>query len=151
MAEAVRLDNPSQVFVYNGEQYVYTYLRDRGWHLVARKSRNPVSYEFIRDYNETLRAEIMVDLMTMAFACDFTRVATLMMTMFQSSMAVRHVPGIEAAPYGLVPNNGGADVHSFAHSGAFGGGSRRHALIIRWHVDIFARFVAISPPRRPSS
>lgn len=52
---ARRSDNPQQTFVHGGEEYVYTYLEDRSWHLVARKSRSPVSYQFIRDYNETLR------------------------------------------------------------------------------------------------
>ena len=52
---ATRIDNPQQTFVHDGEQYVYTYLEDRSWHLVARKSRSPVSYQFMRDYNESLR------------------------------------------------------------------------------------------------
>jgi hypothetical protein len=91
--------------------------------------------------NETERGRLVADLLAMAFSCDFARVATVMISEFQSGMAVRHIPGIEDPPYGTVPNNGGADVHSFAHSGAFGGGSRRHALIIRWHVEQFAYFV----------
>jgi hypothetical protein len=56
LAQAVRSDNPSQIFVYNGEQYVYTYLADRRWHLVANKSRSPVSFQFIREYNQALNA-----------------------------------------------------------------------------------------------
>ncbi|MBN1962794.1 MAG: zinc-dependent metalloprotease [Deltaproteobacteria bacterium] len=54
--DALRLDNTSQIFIYNGEQYVYTFIAERGWHLVANKSRNPVSYQYMRDFNESLRA-----------------------------------------------------------------------------------------------
>ena len=49
-------DNPQQTFVSEGEQFVYTYLPDRNWHLVARKSRSPVSYQYLREYNESLNA-----------------------------------------------------------------------------------------------
>ena len=56
LAEASAVDNPSQVFLNNGEEYVYSYLADRNWHLVARKSRSPVSYQFIRDYNTTVNS-----------------------------------------------------------------------------------------------
>ena len=55
-AEAMRPDNPTQLFVYEGEQYVYTFLPDRGWHLVAGKSRSPVSFQYIKDYNDSLNA-----------------------------------------------------------------------------------------------
>jgi len=36
---------------------VYTYLADRGWHLVSGRSRNPVSFQFMKEYNESLRAQ----------------------------------------------------------------------------------------------
>lgn len=55
-------DNPQQTFVLRGEQYVYTYLPDRNWHLVARKSRSPVSYQYLREYNEALNAGADPDL-----------------------------------------------------------------------------------------
>ena len=51
---ARRSNNPQRIFNHEGEEYVYTYLEDRRWHLVAGKSRNPVSYQFIRDYNDSL-------------------------------------------------------------------------------------------------
>ncbi|MFO0728977.1 MAG: zinc-dependent metalloprotease [Myxococcota bacterium] len=54
---ALAVDNPAGVFQHNGEQYVYTYLADRGWHLIAGRSRNPVSYQFIKDYNDKIRAQ----------------------------------------------------------------------------------------------
>ena len=52
--QALRDDNPQRTFVHDGEEYVYTYLDDRRWHLVAGKSRSPVSFQFIRDYNDSL-------------------------------------------------------------------------------------------------
>lgn len=63
---AIASDNPAGVFTLSGDrcdgatrmpcgEYAYTYLQDRGWHLVAGKSRSPVSYQYIRDYNESLR------------------------------------------------------------------------------------------------
>ncbi len=52
--EATQAFNPTQLFIYEGEQYVYTYLEDRGWHLVAGKSRSPVSFQYIKDYNDSL-------------------------------------------------------------------------------------------------
>jgi hypothetical protein len=54
--QTLREDNPAQLFVHNGEQYIYTYLEDRGWHLVTNLSRSPVSYQFMREYNEDLNA-----------------------------------------------------------------------------------------------
>ncbi len=53
---ATREDNPAQLFVHDGEQYAYTFVADRGWHLVSSRSRSPVSYQFIKDYNEELNA-----------------------------------------------------------------------------------------------
>lgn len=64
-AAAVADTNKSGTFELNGDRcdgptklpcgaYVYTYLADRGWHLVANKSRNPNSYQFMQDYNQTL-------------------------------------------------------------------------------------------------
>ncbi len=54
--EATRPDNASQVFFKDGEMYVYTYLKDRSWHLVANASRNPVSFQFVKEYNQELHA-----------------------------------------------------------------------------------------------
>ncbi|HEY3447780.1 MAG TPA: zinc-dependent metalloprotease [Myxococcales bacterium] len=63
---ATSRDNTAGVFTLSGDdcdgptrlacgEYAYTYLPDRGWHLVAGKSRSPVSYQYIRDYNEELK------------------------------------------------------------------------------------------------
>ena len=62
LEEVERADNPSRIFVFDGEQYVYTYLPDRNWHLVAGASRNPVSYQFMREYNEDLNASASTSL-----------------------------------------------------------------------------------------
>ncbi len=64
---AVSPDNSSGTFTLVGPEcegatklacgeYVYTYLADRGWHLVASRSRSPVSYQYMRDYNEDLHS-----------------------------------------------------------------------------------------------
>ncbi|HKU44712.1 MAG TPA: zinc-dependent metalloprotease [Polyangiales bacterium] len=60
--QIVRTDNPQQVFVHDGEQYIYTYLADQGWHLVSNQSRSPVSFQFMREYNEALNSGRQGDL-----------------------------------------------------------------------------------------
>ena len=49
-------DNSAQFFIHEGEQWIYTYLPDQGWHLVANEARSPVSYRFIKEYNESINA-----------------------------------------------------------------------------------------------
>jgi Met-zincin len=49
-------DNPEQLFTQDGQEYVYTFLSDQGWYLVASRSRSPVSYQYMRDYNQALNA-----------------------------------------------------------------------------------------------
>jgi hypothetical protein len=48
--------NPQRLFTDDGQEYVYTYLPDQNWHLVASRSRSPVSYQYVRDYNQSLNA-----------------------------------------------------------------------------------------------
>lgn len=60
--QALRPDNASGVFVHDGQEYVYSFLPDQTWHLVAGKSRSPVSYQYIKEYNEALRAGADEDL-----------------------------------------------------------------------------------------
>lgn len=55
--QALKVDNPFQVFEHEAEQYVYTYLPERNWHLVASASRGPISFEYMREYNEGLNAD----------------------------------------------------------------------------------------------
>jgi hypothetical protein len=57
-------DNPQQLFTYDGQEFAYTFLPDQGWHLVSGRSRNPVSYQFIRDYNQDLNGGASRDLDT---------------------------------------------------------------------------------------
>lgn len=56
LERATAADNPEQLFTHEGQQYVYTFLPDQGWHLVASASRSPVSYQYMRDYNVALNA-----------------------------------------------------------------------------------------------
>jgi hypothetical protein len=49
-------NNPQRIFTNDGQEYVYTYLPDQNWHLVASRSRSPVSYQYVRDYNQSLNA-----------------------------------------------------------------------------------------------
>jgi len=49
-------DNPEQLFTQSGDEFVYTYLADQGWYLVANRSRSPVSYQYMRGYNQALNA-----------------------------------------------------------------------------------------------
>lgn len=56
MLEATAEGNSAQVFVHNGEEHIFTFLPDQGWYLVANRSRNPVSYQYVRDHNEDLNA-----------------------------------------------------------------------------------------------
>ena len=55
-AMTANTDRAGQLFIHNAETYVYTYLADRNWHLVARKSRSPVSFQYMRDYNNSLNS-----------------------------------------------------------------------------------------------
>jgi hypothetical protein len=56
LERATGTDNPEQLFTQNGEEFVYTFLPDQAWHLVASRSRSPVSYQYMRDYNQALNA-----------------------------------------------------------------------------------------------
>lgn len=74
---------------------------------------------------EDLRADALVDLMHMAFACDRTRVASCLISFFQSFMSAKHMGG------------GRSDVHETSH----GGGAKFEGLAnaYSWHVGIAAR------------
>jgi Protein of unknown function (DUF1552) len=76
--------------------------------------------------NEDLRAELMFDMVTMAFACDVTRVAAVRMTWTQCHMQVSDLLGY---------NN---DLHELGHSGNDDG----VADAVGWHVKHVARFIA---------
>lgn len=59
--QAVAAGNISQTFVKDGEEFVYTFMADRAWHLVAGRSRSPVSFQFLKEYNDTLNGEANPD------------------------------------------------------------------------------------------
>jgi hypothetical protein len=78
--------------------------------------------------NEELRAQIMTELVYMAFACDISRVASLMYTFTQSFMNMDPLFGHKS------------DMHQLSHAGARGAEKMVDAL--RWHVKHFTRLVA---------
>lgn len=85
---------------------------------------------------EDIRSRIFMDLIHMAFVCDMTRVASLVITQMQSHMNVKKA---FSDRYGLtVPN----DVHELGHSGGTTGGTLRMNQMIAWHVDLYAYLLA---------
>jgi len=94
--------NPAQVFVHNGEQYVYTYLKDRGWHLVANASRSPVSFQYMKDYNESLNASASATSTTSGSRCScLLRVLQQLLGVLSHDLAVS---GRRRKPLGLAPD-----------------------------------------------
>ncbi len=83
--------------------------------------------------NEERRAKIFCDLIHMAWVCDITRAATLLITSPQSHMGVNtFLPGV------------GVDQHELGHSGNgidTGGPSMAMARMIDWHVDHYAYLI----------
>lgn len=81
--------------------------------------------------NEELRAQVLTDLVAMAFTCDLTRVASMMYTMAQCFMNAN--PLIGAA----------TDMHQVGHFGAGGGDAGLNAMsdCVAWHVGHFGRLV----------
>jgi hypothetical protein len=80
--------------------------------------------------NEETRARILFDLVHMAFACDLTRVGSIMMTMAQCFMNLYPIAGYET------------DMHQSTHAHLGGQGPQALAASLGWHVDHFARLVA---------
>ncbi|MEX1361610.1 MAG: DUF1552 domain-containing protein [Nannocystaceae bacterium] len=81
--------------------------------------------------NEQLRAEILTDLVAMAFTCDLTRVASMMYTMAQCFL--------NANPLFGQPS----DMHELGHFGVGGGMVGLEAMSdgVGWHVAHFGRLV----------
>ncbi len=79
--------------------------------------------------NEELRAEILVDLIHMAFVCNMSRVATLMFEHWGSAINVYPMIGIVT------------DLHSTSHFGNPGPGVSGQGDAIAWHMRHFARLV----------
>lgn len=81
--------------------------------------------------NEELRAEILTDLVAMAFTCDLSRVASMMYTMAQCFL--------NANPLFGQPS----DMHELGHFGVGGGQVGLDAMsdCVGWHVGQFGRLV----------
>jgi hypothetical protein len=81
--------------------------------------------------NEELRAEVLTDLVAMAFTCDLTRVASVMYTMAQCFL--------NANPLFGQPS----DMHELGHFGVGGGEVGLNAVSdgVAWHVRHFGRLV----------
>jgi hypothetical protein len=80
--------------------------------------------------HETLRGQVLCDLIAMAFACDLTRVASLVVTRNQSFMSAREITGY------------GVDVHTLSH--ASGGSPSTTAAVskaLAWSMSHFAHLV----------
>jgi hypothetical protein len=56
LLDATADENTGQLFIHEGQQYAYTYLADQGWHLTASEGRSPVSYRFLKEYNDDVNA-----------------------------------------------------------------------------------------------
>jgi hypothetical protein len=85
--------------------------------------------------DETRRAQVMADLVHMAFVCDLTRVATLQITTFQSHMNVFKITEALGSPVL-------ADLHEVGHNGdPQNRGQLPVSLMLQWHVATYARLV----------
>ncbi len=82
--------------------------------------------------DEELRAEIMVDLIHMAFTCDLSRVSSLMFTYAQCFMNTNPLYGYPS------------DLHELSHYSMGGGDDGANAVAdgIGWHVKHFARLMS---------
>jgi hypothetical protein len=95
----------------------------------ADPGSDPAPNAAARYSGEKERAKIFGDLIHMAFACDLTRVATLMYSMFQSHMAAGPVTGDK---YSI-------DLHELGHSIRT---AEAVASGMQWQVEAFANLVA---------
>jgi hypothetical protein len=81
--------------------------------------------------NETLRAQIMNDLIHTAFACDLNRAASLMYTYASSYSALTPILGREVA----------GDIHEVSHSAGDAGQGTDIAAVWAWAVGFYAALV----------
>ena len=77
--------------------------------------------------DEDLRAEVLCDIINMAFACDLSRVAAVRMTTSQSHMQMGAVIGQDG------------DLHDHSHGGSAVGLTD----CVGWHVKHFARLISL--------
>lgn len=82
--------------------------------------------------NEALRAQVMVDLIHMALACDISRVASFMITQAECFMNVFPPLGIPS------------DVHEITHGRVGGGDAQMQALgrVAAWHLDFYGQLTS---------
>lgn len=82
--------------------------------------------------NEELRAEIMTDLIHMAFTCELSYVASLMFTYTQCFMNMQPLAGYAS------------DLHELSHGAAGGGQAQLDAMAdgVAWHVRHWGRLLA---------
>jgi hypothetical protein len=86
--------------------------------------------------DEDLRAQVLTDIIHMAFVCDIARVATLQITAFQSHMNA----GPIASMLGYSPFS--ADLHEIGHGGdPQNNGQIPVSALIGWHVGHYARLL----------
>ncbi|MBK6697361.1 MAG: DUF1552 domain-containing protein [Myxococcales bacterium] len=91
--------------------------------LSCSKPTQPGAFTKGANYNDEIkRGELLVDLITMAFACDLTRVASLLISF---SMPMFRLPAHAI------------DVHEEGHSGS----AADFLLSHKWHVGLFGRLV----------
>ncbi len=84
---------------------------------------------------EDARADVLVDLIHMAFVCDLSRVATLQITTFQSHMNVWQVSNDLGMPIR-------ADLHEVGHNGdTENRGQVVVSTMLSWHVGIWGKLV----------
>jgi len=81
--------------------------------------------------DEQTRAQVMTDLVAMAFTCDLTRSASMMYTMAQCFLNANPLFGAAS------------DIHELGHYGVGGGETGLNAVSdgVGWHVDHWARLV----------
>ncbi|MFN3199905.1 MAG: DUF1552 domain-containing protein [Bradymonadia bacterium] len=88
---------------------------------------------------ELARGRRFAELIRMAFACDLTRVATLMFTFWQSRVA-HNAPAIEAALAGSEARAfDGTEFHTILHEHSHTDLARG----IAWHMDLFAHLLTL--------
>ncbi|OQW46422.1 MAG: hypothetical protein A4S09_05480 [Proteobacteria bacterium SG_bin7] len=81
--------------------------------------------------NEVLRGKVFNDLIQMAFACDMSRTATIMITIPQCHMNTFPITGIAGACHGLTHGEGGEGPK----------GQLSVAKFQAWNIDFFAQLV----------
>jgi hypothetical protein len=87
------------------------------------------------------RAQVMADLIHMAFVCDLTRAATLQITAFQSHMNVYPITGNLDSPIAL-SRALRADLHEVGHNGdADFRGQLPVSLCLQWHISHYAYLI----------